>query len=469
MKVICCILFFCFFVCAANAGKSYTLTATRGDITIGNNSTDPALAPGDTLFVPATGKYTSVQYRHLKGDSLNKIWVIWLPGSEVKLSAAYTQLTNYNVSYVNIEGMRHFNFYGTDRFSFGVHDVVFKNCQWINPAGAFKDQPPVRWDDQYSPVSMVFTGKKSQTFYNITYSGCLFDGYKNTNIIEISSNWNSTNNEARRSIALDFEFVNDTFQNISIVNPANIQVIAGTGFGCKVHNCVFKNILGPAKTPASLSTSIFWFGSIDVSGCKQDNCYAHLLRSVPLGWSGLPGYYNKSTAARAWNNIIHNNLGYSAFEFIRDMRGERSDANGIHVVKAICAFNTIYRTKRSNGSGAYYGFLADNVNQDSLECVYNLIISPEYDYPFDPARGYVMSTIIAKPKYQVITGNKVFPSWNRSILSDTTNYKPGDAALLAGPAKNYPFINTDYTGKAVASKSRMYAGAVEGNKIKSRQ
>ena len=282
MKRFCCLLLFCCIAVTVSAGKSYTLTATRGDLTISNTSTTPALEPGDTLFIPADGKYTSVQYRHLKGDSLNKIWVIWLPGSEVKLSGSYTQLANYNISFVSIEGMLHFNFYGTDRFSFGVHDVTFKNCKWINPAGAYKDQPPIRWDDPYSPVTMVFNGKKSQTFYNISYAGCVFDGYKNTGVIEISSNWSKNNNEAKRSIALDFEFINDTFQNITITNPANIQVIGGTGFNCKVRSCLFKNILGPGKTFASLSTSIFWFGSIDITGCKQENSYAHLLRCVPL-------------------------------------------------------------------------------------------------------------------------------------------------------------------------------------------
>jgi len=76
MKTTTFFLVFCLMALASHAGKSYVLEATRGDITISNTSTEPALVPGDTLFIPANGKYTSVQYRHLKGDSANKIWVI---------------------------------------------------------------------------------------------------------------------------------------------------------------------------------------------------------------------------------------------------------------------------------------------------------------------------------------------------------------------------------------------------------
>src|ERR1700730_13737928 len=110
------LLLLCLVTTIARAGKSYTLAATRGDLIIGNDITNPGLQPGDTLFIPAEGRYTSVVYRHLKGDSLNKIWVIWLPGSQVKLPGSFQQLSSYNVSYASIEGMRHYNFYATHRF-----------------------------------------------------------------------------------------------------------------------------------------------------------------------------------------------------------------------------------------------------------------------------------------------------------------------------------------------------------------
>ena len=127
---------FCFIVIQASAGKSYTLAATRGDLVIGNTITDPALRPGDTLYIPSNGRYTSVQYRHLKGDSAHKVWVIWLPGSRVTSPLFFQQLSSYNVSYAGIEGMRHYNFYGTQKFSYGVHDVIFQQCQWIDPSCA---------------------------------------------------------------------------------------------------------------------------------------------------------------------------------------------------------------------------------------------------------------------------------------------------------------------------------------------
>ncbi len=458
-SILCC----CLFAYTANAGRSYTLAATRGDLIITNNSTTPALEPGDTLFI--TGRYTSVQYRHLKGDSANKINIIWLPGSEVKAPNGFQQLASYNVSYVVIEGMRHFNFFGTHRFSFGVHDVVFSHCQWINPAGAYKDQPPIVWDDQNSAVSMVFKGKKSQTFYNIVYTGCLFDGFKDVSAIVMSTNWNSGTTETARSLALDFEFVSDTFQNMNISYGGSYAVIIGTGFGCKVRNCVFKNLLGASNKIPSHSSSILWYGTIDVNGCLQQNSYTQLLRCVPLGWNGLPGYLDKNSACRAWNNIIYNNIGYSPFEFSQTLRGERTERYGIHPVKAFCVFNTIYKTHRSNGSGEYYGFIADNANQDSLDCSYNLIVAPEIDFPFDVNRGYIVANTLSKPKYLVTNGNKVFKAWNRSIMTDTTTYQPGEAALLSGAVAKYSFVTTDFNGKQISASGRVHAGAVEGKTV----
>lgn len=462
---ICCLLFFCFSTIMARAGKSYTLAATRGDLNIGNTITNPSLQPGDTLFIPAEGRYTSVQYRHLKGDSSNKIYIIWLPGSQVRSPKIFQQLTNFDISYVSIEGMRHDNFFGNSKFSYHVHDVVFKNCQWVNPAGAYKDQPPLQWDDPYSPVSMVFTGRKPQTFYNVTYAGCMFDGFKNVGVIQLSSYWNATGNEINRSIALDFKFISDTFQNITNTYPVTVAAISGTGFGCKVTGCVFKNILGPGSVQNSHTASILWWGSIEVSNCFQDNSYAQLLRCMPSGWTGIPGYLNKNTACRAWRNIVHNNLSYSAFEFSQENLGSRDAEHGFHPTKASCLYNTVYRTKRGSYNGVYYGFVADNVNQDTLECSYNLIVAPETDYPFDAGRGYIVAIISKKPKHQTMVGNKVFKAWNRSVFADTIHYKPGVDALVSGHAAPYEFIRTDFNGKELPVAGPGYTGAVEAEKL----
>ena len=456
------LLFFCFTSLLSYAGKSYMLAATRGDVIISNSSTSPALQPGDTLFVPSAGRYTSVQYHHLKGDSINKVYVIWLPGSQVTSPVIYQQIKSYDMSYACVKGMRHINFYGTHIFSYGIHDVIFKSCQWINPPGSYKDQPPLQWDDPYSPVSMVYAGRKYQTFYNVTYTGCLFDGYKNVSVIQISSNWNNSNHEINRSIALDFSFVADTFQHITNTYPVSVQAVAGTGFGCKVRNCVFKEILGPGSVQKSHSSSILWYGSIDVSYCFQENSYASLLRSVPGGWSGMAGFLNKNTAVRVWRNIIHNNLSYSAFEFNRDIGGYRNEENGVYAIKALCVYNTVYRTHRASYNGAYYGFVADNVNQDTLECSYNLIVAPEYDYPFDASRGYIAASVSSAAKHQKLAGNKVFKTWSKSVLKDTLSYVPGEAALLNEVPVNYPFITQDFAGKQLSpGKLPAYAGALE--------
>ncbi len=460
------IFFFCFSALAARAGRSYTLQATRGNIIISNSSTRPALQPGDTLFVPATAKYNSVQYQHLNGDSSNNIVVIWLPGSQISSPKQFQSLSNFDVRFVLIENMLHDDFYGVSKFSYAVHDLRFRHCRWINPKGSYKDQPCQQWDDPDMPARMVFAGKKFQTFYNISYQDCFFDGFRNANVVQVSTNWNTGTPEIKRSMALDITFTSDTFQNITNTYPATVAAIAGTGFGCQVRHCVFKNILGAGSVQNSHSASITWYGSIEVSECLQENSYAQLLRSCPLGWSGLPGYLEPATACRAWRNIIHNNLSYSAFEFNQNLGGNRNKENGLFPIKAVCLHNTVYRTKRNSYNGPYYGFVVDIVNQDSLECSFNLIIAPEYDYPFDTSRKYIVAIVSSKPKQLVAKGNKAFKKWDKTILRDTIGYEPGPALKLTGGAASvYSFIKTDFYGRPLPSGRGSYAGAVESGAL----
>ena len=111
-------------------------------------------------------------------------------------------------------------------------------------------------------------------------------------------------------------------------------------------------------------------------------------------------------------------------------------------------YNTVFRTRRNSYNGPYYGFVADNVNQDSLECAYNLIVAPETDYPFDAHRGYIMAIISKEPGHQIMVGNKVFKCWNKNIVQDTIDFVPGAAAALLGnpPAANYSVITVDFAG-----------------------
>jgi len=420
------------------------------------------MVSGDTLYIPATGSYANVQYQNLRADSANRIHIIWLPGSVVSSPVVFQQSYDFNVTGVVIEGMHHYNWFGTRKESYNMHHIDFVGCVWNNPKGSYKAQPGIQWDDQFAEVPMIFTGRKAQTFYSNRYIDCRFDGFLNVNVIQLSSNWNNTNKEVNRSICLDFVFLRDTFMNIANTPGTTVSAITGTGFNCRVEACFFKYTSGPGTGHAAHSQSILWYGTIDVLRSRQEDSYAALLRCIPRGWTGLPGYRD-GAACRFYRNIIVRQLNYSAVEFGQNNAGNRDSLHGFYPCNAICVYNTVYSTVRvtHNNPGFYYGFVCDVVNQDSIECKYNAGVKLEYDYPYDLNRGYAVAMVSKAARRTAIANNKIIRQYSKAVFADTIRFVPGPMLKLESPGETYPFMDKDYAGNLLPANGPLYAGAME--------
>ncbi|MEO6316032.1 MAG: hypothetical protein ABIU63_07230 [Chitinophagaceae bacterium] len=441
----------------------HTLQAVSGSIIISNNIVTPALADGDTLYIPGGGAYTNVEYQNLTSDTVKKIHIIWLKGSVVFSPVTFQQCYDFNVVGVVIENMHHFNWYGTRKESYNMHNIDFVKCVWNNPKDSYKAQPCIQWDDQFAAKPMVFTGNKAQTFYNNRYIDCRFDGFLNVTVVQLSANWNRANKEINRSICLDFVFLRDTFTNVANTPGTTVSAISGTGSNCRVEACYFKYISGPGTGHAAHSQSILWYGTIDVLRSKQEDSYAAMLRAVPLAWTGLPGYRNNA-ACRFYRNIIVRQLNYSAVEFGQNNVGNRDSAHGFYQCKAICVYNTVYATVRvtHNRPGYYYGFVCDVVNQDTIECKYNAGCKLEYDYPYDSLkRGYAVATVSRAALQSDIAENKIIPKYTTAVFLDTFHFVPGPLLRLQKPGEKYDFSDTDYAGNKLPLSGPLYAGAIE--------
>lgn len=447
---------------------SYILSATSGAVIISNTSTTPSLVGDDTLFIQSIASFSNVQYQNLNGSAGHFIHIVWLPGSMVTSPfPTFQQPSDFSNSYVKVDAQYVYNWYGKETKSTRIHDFYYSHCQWVNPTGSYQQQPPIQWDDAFASPDMVFTGSISQTFYNIKYLDCKWDGYLNVVPMNVSSFWGS-GTEPKRSIGLNWEFARDTFQNITTdnTNPSGTTVagISGTGFNWKVHDCRFFNIMGVGSFQHAHSASILFWGSGDFYNNYQGSSYASLVRGVPLSWSGLVGYQgNDSSLIRIWNSITFNSESYSAFELGQNNKANRTSGNGCYVARASVYNCTVYRTVKASYNAPYHGAICDDVNQDTLDVSFNMIMLPETDVTFDSTTNeYVVPIISAAPTNLTKNGNKIYPVFSTAVIQDTVNlgaYYPSAGSPLINGGILLPYRLFDYYGNAIVDSADI--GAVQ--------
>ncbi len=443
--------------------NSYTLGTLSGGITISNTTTSPSLVGDDTLFIPATGTYSSVQLQNLNGTSGHFIHIIFLGTNQITSPASFQQPSDFNSSYVKIDNEQYYNWYGHLTHSYLLHDITYSRFRVVNPTGSYKNQPFETWDDAFASTSMVFTGSKSQTFYNIQYLNCKWEGYADVTPLSFGSQWGSAG-ETKRSICTDITMAYDTFNHITATSASTPAAIYATAFNMVVHHSQFTDVAGVGSSHSSHNEAILWYGSGDAYDNYAAGNYAQFIRAVPLSWNGLAGYVGATVQMRFWNNIIYNQLSYSPFEIGQNNKGNRTSGNGLNITRATVVFNTIYRTVRAsyNPPGYYYGYVCDDVNQDTLDVSNNLIMLPENDYTYDASgrNNYTVAVISASPAFLTNNGNKPFATWTSSITQDTVSYIPStSSALLDASVGTYSFRTTDYYGNAMNGTPDV--GAVE--------
>jgi hypothetical protein len=373
-------LFFCFLFSSVEmlAGNRYTYSNTSGNANLSPSATKPALKAGDTLDIQSTAIFDVVNFSDLAGSAGKYIVIRFLPGSLLTTRNAAYRGEWSNCSFVKVTGLRSHNYAGTPiLFSRFVHDIIFTDCSFTNDAGVYSDKQCMMFDDKYR-TEMNFNGSKKTTFYNIEISHCVFNGFRESNVITMGS-------DNIRSVTTDVNIHHNVFKNISNYVAIAPSFIEGTCFNFHIHHNSFDSVMYDKDAYRGVHTgaiSLYGWGEIDhnIFGYQ----YCNSARMNPLAWNGLDGRYGgKNARLLIHNNIDHHHISYSSYEISNNNSGPRIRALKLDTAATLICHNTTYGTKRDSYNGDYRGYLVDLVTHKVKVCN-NIIINPEWDRSFDP-------------------------------------------------------------------------------------
>jgi hypothetical protein len=441
---------------------NYLLDEHTGSLVVKGNINGHTVAGSDTLTI--RGRFNMISLQDLDGAGCEI--VVDARNAIQENPVVFQQPEWYNLHYVKLLGLRSYNWYGTIKASYYIDHFSIESCRFINPMGAYKNQPVLQFDNAAYP-QMIFTGEKKQTFHNIRIVKSRIEGFRDAPPLVFGSYWTPATREINRSILLDAEMYLDTVRNITNTNAA-INVIAGTGLNMKIHDCMLDSTeANPGAGRHNHAAEVLWYGSIDFYNNRLSDNYAAALRSIALGWTGLPGY--RGGAVRMYNNIIQRQLSFSPFEVSRNGAGARDSAHGFLPIPSYCIHNTIDSTVRASYNGDYYGFVLDVVNagldsvthSDSVFCFNNVILHPEYDRLHDNiARNYVLAVVSRAPTEIATGNNKVFKDASNSIFDNRAFMPAKQSGLIDKAVKEFGFRKTDINGRGKQGKA-FDLGAVE--------
>jgi hypothetical protein len=411
----------------ATAGNRYTYGVTSGGVTLQPNSSSPALVAGDTLDIQPTAVFDAVSFDRLQGRAGKCIVIRFLPGSLVTTRNAGYRGIWTNCQFVKVIGLTSHNYAGTPvLFSYFVHDIVFSNCRFINDYGVYPDKQCMLFDDKNRP-EMNFNGSRQTTFYNIEIANCVFNGFRETNVITMGS-------DGIRSICTDFNIHHNVFKNIT--NYAHIApiYIEGTCFNFHIHHNKVDSIMYDAGAYRGVHVggiSTFGWGEIDHNIFGYQYCNG--VRINPLKWNGLGGAYGGDKAKLLiHDNIDHHHISYSSYEISNNNSTPRIKALQLDTAATEIYNNTTYSTKRDSYNGDYRGYQVDLLAHN-VKVYNNVIINPEWDRTFDPKErdNYSVAFISGRQPGFDSSHNYLFRTAAEAGL-DTTNWKllPGSRLAL---------------------------------------
>lgn len=442
----------------SSAGTLYHWTgASSGSIVVDGTGTsgNHALSHGDSLDFPGGFVWLDIVFQNIQGILNDSIVIVNPRVGNSTCTFCTGDLLNLN--YVKFINYTSHNNASTVIFAkainatagTGVYNCTFDHCKFWNDPGSFSSQCMVIFEDQFNASSpMYFTGNINQTYHDITFQYCDFEGLINTDGFRRGT-------DTTRSICLHFNIQYDTCKYmINTTGIAPEWFTANNCYGGKIHDNVFVNFMYPTPYCGSCSytghtTWIALFGNDSIYNNRVDSGYVNSFRVEGMQFNGLPGFMGP---CKVYNNIDTRHYHYSMMEWSRNnmiagnwinrMDGY-ADSNSCQVYN-----NTLYFTNRDVVNGVYSGMLVDKY-ADSLTVYHNAVIAPEVDFTFDLAtRGYIIFDGNGIGGPLDTADNQVIATWALANLQDSISFRPLKTSSLYRSASNHaPTVLTDFFNK----------------------
>jgi len=444
------------------SGSRFTFPVHSGNPDITQSGTGYTFSTYDTLT--CTGAWTNFATIHNITGVGNMIDAYGVTVT----NTSFQQLEWHDVDHLTIAGFQFTN-YWAEIFMHFFHDNKILDIKGVNNVANRHDQPLFNFDWPYN-ADMKFTGSISQTFYNDSIIGCKLDGYANAgSIITFGSPW-STTAEINRGIAVTPYFERDTIlNNTRNGSGGSVGAIQGTGPGAKFINCAFYSIDGVGSSNNSHNQAIFWYGYIFVDGGGIYNSYASMTRTLPMQWTGLPGYAGSNAFTQIQNTLSKHFLSYSAHEITTQGAGSRT-SNGFSFRKSVIIHNTVDSTTglSYNGPSRYNGKIVDLVDADSVTITGNVIFRPEMDFATTPYstdsaahNGYFYAEIGAATTHFTL-GTNYSARYSTGKVVDSIFYKPSAGSPMIGGIGAFTNYTQDRYGVPIDSNKGAAAYVTPG-------
>jgi hypothetical protein len=426
-----------------------------GHLRYPNAQTALKLQPGDIVYV-RPGAYSGLSLGNLTGTAEAPIVVV-CDSNTVFTTRAPQANDFHNIAHVRFENFRYVDYNGTSmRITGRSHDVVFKDFYITNSSGyCFHIYDPDK----------VFDGSKESTFYNFKWENVVVDGKVNGAAIS-SSDWQPVSN--LKSILLDFEIYRCTFRNFDNAKLAFPVIGLDKCFNLRVHECSFSDI-GMAESPIGHNVCICGAGYFKVFKNKFTRQWANDVRVWPMKLNAL-GYNGAEAINRFYNNISWEKRKYPMFEHNQVPHKAIDDSAGyLSRTSSEVYFNTLYRSRKAARSkDPYVGALVD-VYGPGVTIKHNLIVEPEADTPFDPARNYVFHLGAGKQPGLIVENNLVFSAWADAGLVDMETFLPSEGSPVKDAAsERVDYITTDHYGHERYEGAAGDIGAVEFRRVQAK-
>ncbi len=435
-------------VCAwADAPRRIAIGNGSGHLNYPDAQKTLGLQPGDTLYINP-GTYSGLSLGNLSGSAASSITV--LCDAKALFTTATPQPNELpNIAHLRFENFRYETYNSTCmRITGASHDLLFKDFIIKDASG---------YSFHIYDAAKDFDGTKASTFYNFKWENMLVDGKTNGPAI-CNANYSLAN---MKSVLLDFEVYRCTFKHFDNTAQAFAVMSFERCFNLEVHECDFSDI-GMAQSPIGHDVCIGIAGYAKVHGNKFTRQWANDVRVWPMKLNAL-GYDGKDAINRFYNNISWEKRKYPMYEHnhVRQADIDKS-AGQLSRTGSEIYFNTLYRSRRAADSkDPYVGHLVDVYGPD-VTIKHNLVIEPEVDTPFDPARNYVYHLGAGAQTGLTIDNNLVFETWAEAGLEDDKRFIPKkNSPALDAATGRVGFIATDHNNNGRYEGAAADLGAVE--------